>query len=295
MSLISFDSTKTKKSVRLNLKPLSVSSQFKPNLNKIEIDYIHRATRKIKNKDLKQIDNIDSNYKSSSLKSFDSYDSFLSSSLNSPKRLPLRNISNLDPHHHHTPITTFAPVSSTLSSSYATYVKPNASLIDSRLTILDKMKCLEVLNRKLRMVNVVNKSIMRDKQPILFQSMHVDKWLNVFVHPQNKEAIEQMHARLFENEVNETKNKKVLIKSKLKSLDYTDILRQLNRIETNNGFNLVVNRIKEFLDKNEEENENKIKPKKLNKNNNIVVSYKNLRNNTTLGQNFKQIGFRALK
>ena len=72
----------------------------------------------------------------------------------------------------------------------------------------------------------------------------------------------------------------------IKSLNYNDILKQINRIETNNGFNLAVNRMKDFLKEFDlEEN----KGRKEAKNKTISLFYKNLRNNSTLDQNFNQI------
>ena len=270
---LKFDSRKTKSSTpRLTSIP-SPLTKIDLICAKIENDYATRATRKITNKELKHID-METMYKSSSLKSFDSHDSFLTSC----RSVSPRRSQNLKSTH----LTT---ASST--SNYTEYVKPNSNLINSRLTILDKMKCLEALNRKIRMTNVENKSIMRDKQPILFQSMHVDKWLKVFVHPHKQVSLDQMQSKLFGIETNV--NKKDLLKSRIhaiKSLDYNDILKQINRIETNNGFNLAVNRIKDFL-KEFDLDENK--GRKDAKNKAVSIFYKNLRNNSTLDQNFKQI------
>jgi hypothetical protein len=274
-----FDSSKSKRKTKSSTTKLtSIPTLTKADwlCAKIENDYATRATRKITNKELKHLD-METMYmcKSSSLKSFDSHDSFRTLS----RSVSPRRSQNVKSKHLTTTLST---------SNYTEYIKPNSNLINSRLTILEKMKCLEVLNRKIRMTNVENKSILRDKQPILFQSMHVDKWLRVFVHPQKQVALDQMQSKLF-GIIETNVNKKDLLKSRIhaiKGLDYNDILKQINRIETNNGFNLAVSRIKDYL---EDFDLNENKERKDSKNKAVSLFYKNLRNNSTLDQHFKQI------
>ena len=285
MSLNSFESEKfqlAKKSMRHSLASSALTtSKSRTNIMKltsadlicakIESDYAKRATRPISNDELKRID-LDI-YKSSSTssRSFNS---------NESPRQHVHRLTNEERRAIKTP--SLPLMQRELTNGYT---PPSSGLMTSRLSIVDHMQRFEILNRKIRMINLENKSILREKQPILFQSMHVDKWLNVFVHPQKKMNMENLHNKLFA-QMNKQELKKTQV-NLVNKLDYSDILRQLNRIETNNGFNMIVDRIKGFLSEcNENRNE-----KDNDSTTSISLCYKNLKNNRTLGQNFKLLGF----
>ncbi len=192
---------------------------------------------------------------------------------------------------------------------------------------------MEAANKKHKMSNIDKFSILRDRRPTIKQSMSVEKWIEVHKRQNRQTALDFLNKNIVVIDPKESqsyvqkKMNKPESKSRRELADSTlldkvqkqvknelqQTLKKIKRVETNNEFNSLVDKIRSFLCKWESEyggpdemsvNDNnrssKVSLKSEDNYKNryeeskkiiIPLCYKNLQDNRSLNQNFQQLGY----
>ncbi len=209
--------------------------------------------------------------------------------------------------------------------------------IKAKLKQINDEEMLEATYQKRKMSNIDKSSILRERKPTISQSMSVEKWIEVHTRQNRQTALDFLNKNIIVIDPNERqsyiqkKMDKPESKSRRELADHTlldkvqkqvkdelqQTLKKIKRVETNNEFNSLVDKIREFLYKWEDEyggptdeilayNESGKKnllqnnyddyddkryEENFNKKSIIPLCYKNLQDNRSLNQNFQQLGY----
>jgi transcriptional regulator with PAS, ATPase and Fis domain len=212
--------------------------------------------------------------------------------------------------------------------------------IKAKLKQIIDEEILEATYQKRKMSNIDKYSILRERKPTISQSMSVEKWIEVHTRKNRQTALDFLNKNIIVIDPNQSqsyiqkKMDKPESKSRRELADHTlldkvqkqvkdelqQTLKKIKRVETNNEFNSLVDKIRVFLYKWEDEyggptdeilanNETNKSSKKyllqniyddydnkryeenLDKKSIIPLCYKNLQDNRSLNQNFQQLGY----
>ena len=205
--------------------------------------------------------------------------------------------------------------------------------IKSKLKQINDEEIVEAANKKHKMSNIDKFSILRDRRPTIKQSMSVEKWIEVHKRQNRQTALDFLNKNIVVIDPKESqsyvqkKMDKPESKSRRELADSTlldkvqkqvkdelqQTLKKIKRVETNNEFNSLVDKIRNFLCKWESEyggpdeisvNDNNRSSKVSLKSEDdyknryeeskkiiIPLCYKNLQDNRSLNQNFQQLGY----
>ena len=205
--------------------------------------------------------------------------------------------------------------------------------IKSKLKQINDEEIVEAANKKHKMANIDKFSILRDRRPTIKQSMSVEKWIEVHKRQNRQTALDFLNKNIVVIDPKESqsyvqkKMDKPESKSRRELADSTlldkvqkqvkdelqQTLKKIKRVETNNEFNSLVDKIRGFLCKWESEyggpdelsmnDSNRSRKVSLKSDDDyknryeeskkiiIPLCYKNLQDNRSLNQNFQQLGY----
>ena len=191
-------------------------------------------------------------------------------------------------------------------------LEETASKIKAKLKQINDEEVLEAANIKRKISNIDKTSILRDKRPTTVQSMNVDKWIEVHKRQNRQTALDFLNKNILvhNSKDNSTYTEKKMIKTGSKSRrelanstvldnvqktvkrELEETLKKIKRVETNNEFNSLVDKVKNFLFKWEVDYGRPLEKYADEQNSSIIqLCYKNLQDNRSLNHNFQTIGY----